>query len=68
MIKIRFRMLIEKLLSFKFAIFAISTVLRIFNIIGNREWLTIAVFVIGGHMGMKTFYRITEGPGEQALS
>ena len=67
MIKFRLKRLIEKLLSFKFAMFVITTVLRIFGCIGNAEWLTIAIFVIGGHMGMKTFYRIKDGPHEKSL-
>ena len=61
MITFRLKRLVEKLLSFKFVIFVISTFLRVFGFIGNGEWLTIAIFVIGGHVGMKTFYRIREG-------
>ena len=61
MISFRFKRLIEKLLSFKFVMFVIATILRIFGFIGNGEWLTIAIFVIGGHVGMKTFYKVREG-------
>ena len=66
MIRFRLKRLLEKLLSFKFVIFVIATVLRIFGYIGNGEWLTIAIFVIGGHMGMKTFYTIKEGHYEKS--
>lgn len=53
MIKWRLRDLVEKLLSFKFVMFVITTVLRCFNIIGNAEWLTIATVVIAGHETQK---------------
>ena len=48
MIKFRARRLVEKLLSVKFVIFAIATVLRCFGVIGCGEWLTIALVVITG--------------------
>ena len=66
MIRFRLKRLVEKLLSFKFVIFLIATLLKIFGCIGNGEWLTIAIFVIGGHMGMKTFYKIAEGHYEKS--
>ena len=68
MITFRLKRLVEKLLSFKFVIFSISTFLRIFGFIGNGEWLTIALFVIGGHVGMKTFYKVREGSYERTSS
>ena len=66
MIKYRAKRLAEKLLSFKFTIFAIATVLRVHSCIGCGEWLTIALFVIGGHMGMKTFYKVMEDSYEDS--
>ena len=48
MIKFRFQRLIEKMLSIKFVIFIVSTVLRCCDVIGNAEWLTVALTVIAG--------------------
>lgn len=53
MISFRAKRLIEKLLSFKFVIFLITTFLRAFEIIGNVEWLTITSIVLAGHEGQK---------------
>ena len=57
----------EKLLSFKFAMFVIATVLRIFGFIGNGEWLAVALFVLGGQMGLKAFYKVREGSYEKGI-
>ena len=48
MIGFRFQRLVEKMLSIKFVIFIMATVLRCFGVIGNAEWLTIALTVIAG--------------------
>ena len=48
MISFRFQRLVEKMLSIKFMIFIVATVLRCFGVIGNAEWLTIALTVIAG--------------------
>ena len=48
MISFRFQRLVEKMLSIKFVIFIVATVLRCFGVIGNVEWLTIALTVIAG--------------------
>ena len=48
MISFRFQRLIEKLLSVKFVIFIVATVLKCFGIIGGAEWLTVALAVIAG--------------------
>ena len=47
-ISFRFQRLVEKMLSIKFVIFIVATVLRCFGVIGNAEWLTIALTVIAG--------------------
>lgn len=60
MIKYRARRLVEKLLSFKFVIFVITTVLRCCHVIGNGEWLTVATIVIAGHEGQKGFSKYLE--------
>ena len=46
---LRFQRLIEKLLSVKFVIFIVATVLKCFGIIGGAEWLTVTMVVIAGH-------------------
>lgn len=46
-------MLLEKLLSFKFVIFAIATALKIFGVVGGGEWLAVASIVLAGHEGQK---------------
>ena len=48
MISFRFQRLVEKMLSIKFVIFIVATVLRCCSVIGNAEWLTIALTVIAG--------------------
>ena len=48
MISFRFQRLVEKMLSIKFVIFIVATVLRCCGVIGNAEWLTIALTVIAG--------------------
>lgn len=48
MISFRIQRLIEKLLSVKFVIFVIATVLKCFGIIGGAEWLTVTMAVIAG--------------------
>ncbi len=48
MISFRFQRLVEKMLSIKFVIFIVATVLRCLGVIGNAEWLTIALTVITG--------------------
>ena len=48
MISFRFQRLVEKMLSVKFVIFIVATVLRCCGVIGNAEWLTIALTVIAG--------------------
>ena len=60
MIKYRARRLIEKLLSFKFVIFVIATVLKCFDIIGGGEWLTVTSIVLCGHEGQKGFSKYLE--------
>ena len=48
MICFRFQRLIEKLLSVKFVIFIVATVLLCFGVLGGGEWLTVALTVIAG--------------------
>lgn len=48
MISFRFQRLVEKMLSIKFVIFIVATVLRCCGVIGNAEWLTVALTVIAG--------------------
>ena len=48
MICFRAQRLIEKLLSVKFVIFVIATVLKCFGVIGGAEWLTVTMAVIAG--------------------
>lgn len=48
MISFRFQRLIEKLLSVKFVIFIVATVLLCFGVLGGAEWLTVALTVIAG--------------------
>ena len=48
MISFRFQRLIEKLLSVKFVIFIVATVLLCFGVLGGGEWLTVALTVIAG--------------------
>lgn len=62
MIGIRARKLIEKILSFKFLIFVIATVLKCFCVIGGAEWLTITMAVLAGREVQKF-----RGKNEEAL-
>lgn len=48
MIRWRAEKLIEKLLSVKFVIFVVATVLLCLGILGSAEWLTVALAVIAG--------------------
>ena len=48
MISWRAQRLVEKMLSIKFVIFIVATVLRCVGVIGNAEWLTVALTVIAG--------------------
>ena len=48
MISFRFQRLVEKLLSVKFVIFIVATVLKCFGKIGGAEWLTVTMAVIAG--------------------
>ena len=48
MIKWRAEKLVEKLLSVKFVIFIVATVLLCFGVLGGGEWLTVALTVIAG--------------------
>ncbi len=48
MISFRFQRLIEKLLSVKFIIFIVATILLCFGVLGGGEWLTVALTVIAG--------------------
>ncbi len=48
MIRSRIKSLVEKLLSVKFVIFVVATVLLCFGVLGCAEWLTVALTVIAG--------------------
>ena len=48
MIRWRAEKLVEKLLSVKFVIFVVATVLLCCGVLGCAEWLTIALTVIAG--------------------
>ena len=53
MISWRAQRLVEKMLSIKFVIFIVATVLRCVGVIGNAEWLTVAMAVIAGREAQK---------------
>ena len=53
MISFRFQRLIEKLLSVKFVIFIVATVLLCCGVLGGAEWLTLALTVIVGREANK---------------
>lgn len=53
MISWRFKRLVEKLLSVKFVIFVVSTVLLCCGVLGGGEWLTVALTVIVGREANK---------------
>ena len=48
MISFRFQRLVEKMLSIKFVIFIVATVLLCCGVLGGAEWLTVALAVIAG--------------------
>lgn len=48
--------LAEKLLSFKFVIFAITCVMRCAGAVGSTEWTAVAGMVLAGHCGMKALH------------
>ena len=53
MISFRFQRLVEKLLSVKFVIFIVATVLLCIGVLGGGEWLTVALTVIVGREANK---------------
>ena len=57
MIKWRAEKLVEKLLSVKFVIFLVATVLLCCGVLGCAEWLTIALTVIAGREAQKFIER-----------
>ena len=57
MIRWRAEKLIEKLLSVKFVIFVVATVLLCCGVLGCAEWLTIALTVIAGREAQKFIER-----------
>lgn len=69
MISFRFQKLIEKLLSVKFVIFIVATVLLCFGVLGDGEWLTVALTVIAGReiQKFKDFKTSRKVSDEEAL-
>ena len=69
MINFRFQRLIEKLLSVKFVIFIVATVLLCFGVLGGGEWLTVALTVIAGReiQKFKDFKTSRKVSDEEAL-
>lgn len=57
MIRWRAEKLVEKLLSVKFVIFVVATVLLCCGVLGCAEWLTIALSVIAGREAQKFIER-----------
>ena len=57
MIRWRAEKLVEKLLSVKFVIFLVATVLLCCGVLGCAEWLTIALTVIAGREAQKFIER-----------
>lgn len=57
MIRWRAEKLVEKLLSVKFVIFVVATVLLCCGVLGCAEWLTIALTVIAGREAQKLIER-----------
>ena len=57
MIRWRAEKLVEKLLSVKFVIFVVATVLLCCGVLGCTEWLTIALTVIAGREAQKFIER-----------
>ena len=69
MISFRFQRLIEKLLSVKFVIFIVATVLLCCGVLGSGEWLTVALTVIAGReiQKFKDFKTSKKVSDEEAL-
>ncbi len=69
MISFRFQRLVEKLLSVKFVIFIVATVLLCFGVLGGGEWLTVALTVIAGReiQKFKDFKTSKKVSDEEAL-
>ena len=69
MIGFRLRRLIEKLLSVKFVIFVVATVLLCCRVLGCAEWLTVALAVIAGReiQKFKDFKTSRKVSDEEAL-
>ena len=69
MISFRFQRLVEKLLSVKFVIFIVATVLLCCGVIGGGEWLTVALTVIAGReiQKFKDFKTSKKVSDEEAL-
>ena len=63
MISFRAQRLVEKLLSVKFVIFVIATVLKCFGVIGGAEWLTVTMAVIAGREAQKVLGSRFQVPG-----
>ena len=63
MIGFRAQRLVEKLLSVKFVIFVITTVLKCFGVIGGAEWLTVTMAVIAGREAQKVLGSRFQVPG-----
>lgn len=60
MMKERLKVLVCKLLSFKFVIFVITTVLRCFDVVGNGEWLTVTTLILAGRETQKGLNTLTK--------
>ena len=68
MISFRFQRLIEKLLSVKFVIFIVATVLLCFGVLSGGEWLTVALTVIAGREIQKfKDFKYKKVPDEESL-
>lgn len=69
MISFRFQRLIEKLLSVKFVIFVVATVLLCCGVLDGGEWLTVALTVIAGReiQKFKDFKTSRKVSDEEAL-
>ena len=69
MIKWRAEKLVEKLLSVKFVIFLVATVLLCCGVLGCAEWLTVALAVIAGReiQKFKDFKTSRKVSDEEAL-
>ncbi len=70
MISWRAKRLIEKLLSVKFVIFVVATVLRCCDVLGCGEWLTVALAGIAGREAQKVLgsrFKMPGGNDEESL-